>query len=128
MSARILLCDDEFPITKAASIKLTKFGYTVRACHDGEAGWAAYVADRPDLLVTDLQMPRLDGLGLIRRIREQDGSLPIILLTAKGYELDEHSLCAALGPLRLFSKPFSPTELAGAVGEMLASAPVGIVN
>jgi DNA-binding response OmpR family regulator len=128
MNRRILLCDDEFPITKAASVKLTKAGYSVRACHDGESGWIAYLSDRPDLLVTDLQMPRLDGLGLIRRIREQDHSLPVVLLTAKGYELDEASLCAELGPLRLFAKPFSPSELASAVGEMLGTAPAPIVN
>jgi DNA-binding response OmpR family regulator len=128
MNFRILLCDDEFAITKTASVKLTKLGYAVRACHEGEAGWAAYRLDRPDLLVTDLQMPRLDGLGLIRRIRERDAALPVVLLTAKGYELDETLLRAELGPLRLFAKPFSPRELAETVGEMLGTSQVAIVN
>ena len=128
MPARILICDDEFPITKAASMKLTRSGYDVRVCQDGEAGWAEYLGDRPDLLITDLQMPRLDGLGLIRRIRAQDSSLPVILLTAKGYELDEAALRDELGPFRLFAKPFSPRELADAVGELLAATPVAIMN
>lgn len=118
---RLLLCDDEFPITKAASLKLNKAGYETTIRHDGEAGWAAYTESRPDMLVTDLQMPRLDGIGLIRRIREQDRALPVILLTAKGYELDEPALKAEFGEFRLFMKPFSPRELADAVTEMLAA-------
>lgn len=121
MQGRLLLCDDEFPITKAASLKLNKAGYETMIRHDGEAGWTAYQEARPDLLVTDLQMPRLDGLGLIRRIRESDTALPVILLTAKGYELDEPALRAEFGDFRLFTKPFSPRELADAVTEMLAA-------
>lgn len=126
MPSRLLLCDDEFPITKAASFKLNKAGYETTIRHDGEAGWAAYCDSRPDLLVTDLQMPRLDGIGLIRRIRERDASLPVILLTAKGYELDEAALKAEVGEFRLFMKPFSPRELTDAVGEMLAMKPAGV--
>jgi DNA-binding response OmpR family regulator len=124
MGHKILICDDEFPITKAAEMKLTKAGYAVTVRHDGEAAWEAYQAERPDMLVSDLQMPRLTGLGLIRRIRERDGALPVILLTAKGFELDEPALKAELDPFRLFTKPFSPRELAETVGTMLAETPV----
>jgi DNA-binding response OmpR family regulator len=119
MSARILICDDEFPITKAAALKLTRCGYEVETRHDGQAAWEAYDAARPDMLVTDLQMPRMDGLSLIRRIRAGDSRLPIILLTAKGYEIDEAELAAEFGRFRLFAKPFSPRELATAVDEMV---------
>ena len=134
MSARILLCDDEFPIAKAAGLKLAKAGHSVVTCHDGQAGWDAYLAGRPDLLVTDLQMPRLDGLGLIRLIRRTDADLPVILLTAKGFELDEAALRAEFGPFRLLTKPFSPRELAETAGGMLvaggtlSAAPAGSVN
>ena len=128
MAARVLLCDDEFPIVKAASMKLARSGYAVETHHDGEAAWKAYSRQRPDLLVTDLQMPRLDGIGLIRRIREADAALPVILLTAKGFEIDESALQAEFGNFRLFSKPFSPRELADTVGEMLAAAPVQFVT
>lgn len=119
MTARILICDDEFPITRAAALKLTRCGYQVEAHHDGQAAWDAYEAARPEMLITDLQMPRLDGLSLIRRIRVHDSSLPIILLTAKGFEIDEAELAAEFGHFRLFAKPFSPRELAGAVDEMV---------
>lgn len=128
MSHRILLCEDEFAIAKAAGFKLTKCGHVVDMQPDGESGWSAYQAQRPSLLLTDLQMPRLDGLALIRRIREHDRELPIILLTAKGYEVDEAALSAELGHFRLFSKPFSPRELSNAVSEMLLAAPVQIVG
>lgn len=126
MSVTILLCDDEFPITRAASLKLARAGYAVETRQDGLAAWEAYQQQRPSLLVTDLQMPRLDGIGLIRRIRENDATLPIILLTAKGYEIDETALRAEFDPFRLFSKPFSPRELADAVGQMLTTAPVAL--
>lgn len=119
MTAKILICDDEFPITKAAALKLTRCGYEVEARHDGQAAWEAYDATRPDMLITDLQMPRLDGLSLIRRIRALDSKLPIILLTAKGFEIDEAELTGEFGHFRLFAKPFSPRELATAVDEMV---------
>lgn len=122
MSARILICDDEFPITKAASLKLTRCGYYVEARHDGQAAWEAYQAARPDMLITDLQMPRLDGLSLIRRVRARDSRLPVILLTAKGFEIDDAELAAEFGHFRLFAKPFSPRELATAVEEMIHDA------
>lgn len=125
---RILICDDEFPIAKAAGFKLAKCGYIVDTHPDGEAAWAAYEAVRPSLLVTDLQMPRLDGLSLIRRIRERDQELPIILLTAKGYEIDEAALKSEFGLFRLFSKPFSPRELSVAVEEMLSATSVQFVG
>ena len=124
MPPRILLCDDEFPVTKAAGLKLTKAGCAVEVCYDGQAGWESYLVARPDLLVTDYQMPRLDGLGLARRIRRVDADLPVILLTAKGYELDEEALQQEFGRFRLFAKPFSPRELTEAVGEMLAATPM----
>lgn len=128
MPHRILLCEDEFAIAKAASFKLSKSGHLVDMQPDGEAGWIAYCAERPALLLTDLQMPRLDGLTLIRRIREHDQTLPVILLTAKGYEVDEAALAAEFGHFRLFSKPFSPRELSNAVDEMLLASPIQSVG
>ena len=124
MITRILICDDEFPITKAASLKLSRCGYQVETRHDGQAAWEAYEASRPDMLITDLQMPRMDGLSLIRRIRVHDSALPIILLTAKGFEIDEAELTAEFGHFRLFAKPFSPRELATAVNEMIHTCPL----
>jgi len=122
MSTRILVCDDEAHITRAIQMKCRKAGFDVETTADGEAGWEAIQRERPSLLVTDYQMPRLDGLALIRRIRAdaelQD--LPVVLLTAKGFELDEDELKEELDISRLVRKPFSPRELVSTFRELLA--------
>src|SRR6478752_4659806 len=90
----ILMCDDEVHILRAAEFKLKRAGYEVRTCFDGQEAWEAIQADLPDLLITDYQMPRLDGLQLITRCRTTEATmaLPIVLLTAKGMELDQPTL------------------------------------
>ena len=122
MSHRVLTCDDEFPIANAIAMKLKRGGFDVETCPDGQAAWEAYERCRPELLITDYQMPRLDGLNLIRRIRERDAALPVLLLTAKGYELDEAGLRTELGDLTLYVKPFSPREILLAVQQRLGVA------
>jgi len=62
---RILLVDDELHILRAAEFKLKRFGFDVVCAFDGEEAWDAICDCRPDLVVTDLQMPRLSGVGLI---------------------------------------------------------------
>jgi DNA-binding response OmpR family regulator len=68
MSHRILVCDDESHITLAVSMKLKRAGYVVQTAADGVAAWEIILRDTPDLLLTDCQMPRLDGIGLCRLI------------------------------------------------------------
>ena len=113
MSNRILLCDDELHILRAAEIKLSRAGYDVECAHDGQQAWEAIERQCPDLLITDCQMPRLDGLGLVRRIREceQTRDLPVLMLTAKGFELAHRDIGEALGIKAILAKPFSPREL-----------------
>ncbi len=88
MGKRILLCDDEIHILRAAEFKLKRAGYDVRVASDGEEGWELIQQEIPDLVVTDCQMPRLDGLALIARAREHEATrdLPFFMLTAKGLE------------------------------------------
>ncbi|HEV3341144.1 MAG TPA: response regulator [Pirellulales bacterium] len=113
MSAKILLCDDEVHIVRAAEFKLARAGYSVRCAADGQEAWEEIERDRPDLLITDLQMPRLGGLGLIERLRQRTDtkSLPVIVLTAKGFELKPQELAEKWGVLAVVGKPFSPREL-----------------
>lgn len=128
MAKRILLCDDEIHILRAAEFKLKRAGYDVRIAGDGEEGWELIQQELPDLVVTDCQMPRLDGLGLIARAREHDATreLPFFMLTAKGLELSHADLAAKLNVLGVISKPFSPRELLKEVDEVLqASAATG---
>ena len=86
--------------------------YEVEAAADGEQAWSAMQRTVPALLLTDLQMPNLDGLGLIRRVRAQPhlASLPIILLTAC-QEKELVLLCLAAGADDFLLKPFSCAEL-----------------
>ena len=91
MSYRIHVCDDEPHIVLAVSLKFSKAGFQVSTANDGQAAWESIQRQPPQLLITDLQMPRLDGLGLIKRLRADPvlHELPVILLTAKGFELEE---------------------------------------
>lgn len=126
MTHRIVACDDESHITRAVSMKLSRAGFTVETAADGQFGWEAIRREPPALLITDYQMPRLDGLGLIRRLREDPATreIPVILLTAKGYELNHDELIRELQLTAIMVKPFSPRDLLEKVREILNSASV----
>jgi DNA-binding response OmpR family regulator len=121
MAHRILLCDDEPYILRAAEFKLLRAGFEVECASDGEHGWEAIQRELPKIVITDLQMPRLDGLGLVRRIREHEETnhLPAILLTAKGFELPRDEICEQLNVARIMFKPFSPRELVATVEKLI---------
>ena len=129
MTAQILLCDDEIAILRAAEFKLKGAGLNVRCASNGEDAWREIERSCPDLVVTDLQMPRLDGFGLCRRIRDNPLTrhLPVIMLTAKGFELSPAESTEKYGIAKLMVKPFSPRELLRTVEQLLAErvAPVG---
>jgi two-component system alkaline phosphatase synthesis response regulator PhoP len=113
MAIRVLLCDDEVHILRAAEFKLRRAGYEVRTAADGEEAWKAIQAEKPDVLVTDFQMPRLDGFGLVQRVRENPDTedLPVLMLTAKGYEISQEELADKWNVAAVVAKPFSPREL-----------------
>lgn len=123
MSAKILVCDDSPVILKPIEFKLKAAGYEVFAADDGEQGWDFVGRYSPELVITDLQMPRMDGLDLTRRIRdsEEHGDLPIILLTAKGFELDCDARFQARDFSAIIRKPFSPREVLSVVETTLAA-------
>lgn len=126
MSRRILLCDDEIHILRAAEFKLKKAGYEVRTASDGQEAWEAIQQQAPDVLITDCQMPRLGGLGLIQKVRENPttAQLPIFMLTAKGFELSQEDLTAKWNVMAVIAKPFSPRELLQRVDGVFGDAPV----
>lgn len=121
MSIRIVACDDETHITRTVSMKLAKAGFIVETANDGLAAWEAIQREPPAMLITDYQMPRLDGLGLCRLLRNTPvtRALPVILLTAKGFELDEERIVTQMRVDRVISKPFSPRDLLATVEEIL---------
>ena len=113
MSKRILLCDDEIHIMRAAEFKLKKAGYAVELAHDGQEAWEAIEREKPDVLITDCQMPRLDGISLVKRVRENPATcdIPIFMLTGKGFELSHQELTEKWNVTAVLGKPFSPREL-----------------
>ena len=113
MATSVLLCDDEIHILRAAEFKLKRAGFDVQIAGDGQEAWEAIEAHKPDVLITDCQMPRLDGFGLVRRIRENPDTrdLPVVMLTAKGYELSQEELADKWNVVALIAKPFSPRDL-----------------
>ncbi len=125
MTKRILLCDDEIHILRAAEFKLKKAGYDVQIAHDGLEAWQAIERQPPDMLITDCQMPRLDGFGLVRRVRDNPATaeLPIFMLTAKGYELSPEELAENWRVKAVIAKPFSPRELLQRVDAVLQDEP-----
>jgi two-component system, OmpR family, alkaline phosphatase synthesis response regulator PhoP len=122
MPKRILLCDDEMHILRAAEFKFKRAGFEVVCASDGQEGWEQVVAHRPDIVVTDCQMPRLNGLQLAERIRStpETSDLPVIMLSAKGFELSPQELRERFGIRCLMAKPFSPRELFARVESVLS--------
>jgi DNA-binding response OmpR family regulator len=115
----VLVVDDEPTIGDVVTRYLQRAGYTTRLAADGPAAVLAAAADRPDLVVLDLMLPGIDGLEVMRRIREQDQRrMPIILLTAKGEESDR-IIGLRLGADDYVVKPFSPAELVARVDAVL---------
>jgi len=105
---------------------LRKAGFEVEVHPDGADLWDRFEQFRPSLIVTDYQMPRMDGITLIRNVRDHPAGrdVPVILLTGKGFELDEAGLAPLGGIVRLFPKPFSPRELLSTVESLTSSLPV----
>ena len=113
----ILVVDDEPKISDLARDYLEHAGFIVRTAADGETALAIVQRDRPDLVVLDLGLPRLDGLDVTRAIR-RDSNLPVIMLTARDDELDK-VLGLELGADDYLTKPFSPRELVARVRAVL---------
>jgi len=119
MAFKILVADDEAPIANVVAMKLRNAGLEVIVAMDGQEAYELAVAERPDFMITDLQMPGMSGLELCARlVAELDGGVPTILLTAKGFELAAESV-RELPVRRIMTKPFSPRELLAQVQELL---------
>lgn len=120
MTASIALVDDDRNILTSVSIALQTEGFTTRVYSDGEAALKAFAENPPDLAVLDIKMPRMDGLELLRRLRERS-RLPVIFLTSKDDELDE-ALGLAMGADDYIAKPFSQRLLIARIRAILRRA------
>ena len=117
MTPTIALVDDDRNILTSVSIALQSEGFTVRIYSDGEAALKALLENPPDLAVLDIKMPRMDGMELLRRLREKS-SIPTIFLTSKDDELDE-ALGLAMGADDYITKPFSQRLLIARIRAIL---------
>ncbi|MBV8239104.1 MAG: response regulator, partial [Sphingomonas sp.] len=104
MTATIALVDDDRNILTSVSIALQTEGFLTRVYSDGETALKALIENPPDLAIFDIKMPRMDGLELLRRLREKS-QIPVIFLTGKDDELDE-ALGLAMGADDYIAKPF----------------------
>jgi len=115
-TARLLLVDDEPGLRTAVQAYLQDEGFEVTTAVDGEEGWEKAQTMMPDLIISDVMMPRCDGYGLLKRIREDErlGGTPVIFLTAKGMTIDRTQGYQA-GVDDYIPKPFDPDELVARV-------------
>ena len=117
VKGNILVVDDEPQITRVLKTTLSSQGYGVRSAGDGEEALNEMKGWQPDLIITDLRMPNVDGLELCRRVRK-DSEIPIIVLSVKGEETIKVEALDC-GADDYITKPFSVNELLARVRAML---------
>ncbi len=105
MTHTISLIDDDRNILTSVSMALEAEGFSVKTYNDGEEGLKGIVASPPDLVVLDIKMPRMDGMEVLSRLREQS-AIPVIFLTSKDDEVDE-VIGLRMGADDYITKPFS---------------------
>jgi two-component system, OmpR family, response regulator ChvI len=120
MSQIIALVDDDRNILTSLSIAMQAEGYVTRIYSDGESALKALLETPADLGIFDIKMPRMDGLDLLRRLREKS-AMPVIFLTSKDEEIDE-ALGLAMGADDYITKPFSQRLLIARVKAILRRA------
>ncbi len=118
---KILVADDEVFMLRLLDMTLKKGGYEVISCRDGQEALAAAAAQLPQLIVLDVMMPGLDGLGALRQLKENPATreIPVVVLSAKGHALTKVE-AEASGAVLFLAKPFSPNELLSAVQKILS--------
>src|SRR5579884_4326977 len=115
----VLVVDDEPTITEVVARYLNRAGYATRVAANGREALDAAANERPDLVVLDLMLPGIDGLEVMRRLRDQDRDrVAVILLTAKSEETDR-VIGLRLGADDYVVKAFSPAELVARVDAVL---------
>jgi DNA-binding response OmpR family regulator len=112
MARHVLLVDDDAGIRMFLRLNFVLEGFEVTEAGDGVEGLEAVAAQRPDIVILDVMMPRLDGFGVLAALRrsEETRDIPVILLTARASEEDAAAGLEA-GAVAYLTKPFDPTEL-----------------
>jgi two-component system alkaline phosphatase synthesis response regulator PhoP len=122
---KALVVDDEIHIVQVVAIKLRNNGFDVRTAENGAIALECVKADKPDIIVTDFQMPVMSGLELIESLRSETetADIPVIMLTARGFAIEEETK-ERLNITACLSKPFSPREVLQCIEETLNTSSV----
>ncbi len=117
---KVLVVDDEIHIIHVVAIKLRNNGYEVITADNGAEAFEAALKEKPDIVVTDFQMPVMTGLELIEKLRqcEQTRDIPVIMLTARSFAISKEQQ-ESLQIAGCLSKPFSPRELLENIEDIL---------
>ncbi|MCX5645060.1 MAG: response regulator [Phycisphaerae bacterium] len=120
MANKVLVADDEIHIIHVVAIKLRNNGYEVIAANNGLEAYDLACREKPDIVVTDYQMPLMTGIELITKMREDERTkdIPVILLTARSFAVTQEQQ-ESLGVSSCLSKPFSPKELLKTIQDIL---------
>lgn len=117
---KVLVVDDEIHIIHVVAIKLRNNGFTVITAENGAQAFERACEDKPDIIVTDCQMPVMTGLELIEKLRKNEGTkeIPVIMLTARSFTIEQEQK-EQLQISECLSKPFSPKELLRSIEDIL---------
>ncbi len=113
----VMLVEDEVELAQLVRDYLEAAGFEVSMFHDGQEAYDSFTQRKPSLMILDLMVPRMDGLTICRKVREQS-DLPIIMVTARTEEIDR-VLGLNMGADDYICKPFSPKELVARVQAVL---------
>lgn len=118
MKKTILVVDDEESILTLLQYNLVQAGFDVKTAMDGEEGLRIAIDEKPDFMILDLMLPKIDGIEVCKELRQKKVLVPILMLTAKGDEFDK-VLGLELGADDYMTKPFSPREVVARVKAIL---------
>lgn len=117
---KVLVVDDEIHIVHVVAIKLRNNGYDVLSAENGEEAFELACKEKPDIIVTDFQMPAMTGMELVEKLRQNEMTkdTPVIMLTARSFAIDDEQK-NKLQISEFISKPFSPKELLRSIEDIL---------
>jgi len=117
---KVLVVDDEIHIVHVVAIKLRNNGYEVVTAGNGAEAFKLACEEKPDIIVTDYQMPVMSGLEFVGKLRSSEATrdIPVIMLTARNFAVDDKQK-EDLGISQCISKPFSPKELLENIEDIL---------
>ncbi len=120
MAKKILVIDDELELVKAITIRFKASGYEVTSAFDGQEGVDKAEEIKPDLILLDIVMPKMDGYQVCKKLKgnPETKDIPIIIFTASGQQ-DLEKRCMAVGGKAVIMKPFEAPELLALVNKLL---------